>query len=229
LGTHFSKSFGIQYLGADGKKHYAHTTSWGTSSRLVGAVIMTHGDDDGLVLPPAIAPHQVVIIPILPEQNEYAHKVAKQLKGIRVLVDDSDSRSADKMWKWIKKGAPVRIEVGANEVNDETITLTRRDIGKSSKETIPAKGADAHIRKLLTAIQSDLLKKSQELNARMTHHVKDVAELKKELAKGTIGFFRLPYSMTLAPEFEALMEEFKISRRCLDDADPTYVFVAKSY
>jgi prolyl-tRNA synthetase len=231
LGQHFSKAFNIKYLGADGVQHYAHTTSWGTSSRLLGSVIMTHGDDDGLVLPPAIAPYQVVIIPILPEQNEYAHKVASRLTphALRVYVDDSDARSADKMWKWIRRGAPLRVEVGAKESESEMITLTRRDIGKESKQTIASKDAAKTIEKLLAEIQSNLLRRSQELNARMIHGVADLKELATELDAGRIGFFRLPYSATLVPEFDAMMEKYKISRRCLDDADPTFVFVAKSY
>lgn len=229
LGQHFSKSFGIKFLGKDNKEEFAYTTSWGTTSRMIGGVIMTHGDDDGLVLPPMIAPHQVVIIPIMPEQNEYAHKIAATLKNVRVLVDDADTRSSDKMWKWIKRGVPIRVEVGANEVNDNSITLTRRDIGKSSKETISIDVANTHIEKLLVEIQANLLKQSVERNKTMIHNVSTLAELRTELAKGTIGFFRLKYEATLAPEFDTLMEEYKISRRCLDDNEPSFVFVAKSY
>jgi prolyl-tRNA synthetase len=231
LGQHFSKSFGIKFSGADGKQQYAYTTSWGTASRMIGSVIMTHGDDDGLVLPPKIAPYQIAVIPILPEQNEYANKIAEQLKDIdiRVFVDDSDLRGTDKIWKWIKKGAPLRIEIGEREVSDKTITVTRRDIGKSSKETIPTENCGVRILELLCEMQFDLLKKSHGLNAKMIHDVSDIAELKKELEKDTVGFFRLKYEMTLEEDFEKLMERYKISRRCLDDADPAFVFVAKSY
>jgi prolyl-tRNA synthetase len=229
LGQHFSKSFDIKFLGKDGKQEFAYTTSWGTASRMIGGVIMTHGDDDGLVLPPKVAPYEVVIIPILPEQNEYAHQIVDGLKDLRTFVDDSDARSADKMWKWIKRGAPLRIEVGANEATDGTITVTRRDIGKTSKETILAADCGKKIHELLDAIQSDLLKKSQALNASMIHNVADLAGLTRELDGGTIGFFRLPYAATLNAEYEALEEKHKISRRCLDDADPSFVFVAKSY
>ena len=229
LGQHFSKAFDIKYLGADGKLTHAYTTSWGTSSRMIGSVIMTHGDDDGLILPPRVAPYQVVIIPILPEQNEYAHQIAAQLNGFRVLVDDSDVRSADKMWKWIRRGAPLRIEVGAKESESETVTLTRRDIGKDSKQTIAVKDAAGVIEKLLSEIQSNLLARSRELNARMTHNIADLAALDAELAGGKIGFFRLPYAATLVPEFDTMVDKYKVSRRCLDAADPSFVFVAKSY
>ncbi|MCL1892409.1 MAG: proline--tRNA ligase [Alphaproteobacteria bacterium] len=231
LGQHFSKSFDIKFLGADGKLQYAYTTSWGITSRMIGCVIMVHGDDDGLVLPPAIAPYQVVIIPILPEQNEYARKVEKQLKdaGIRVWLDDSDMRSSDKMWKWIKRGAPIRIELGEKEAADKTITMARRDIGKASKTTMPVKAAHSLILEWLDKMQSDMLGASAARNKTMITEVKDLAALEKHLAAGKIGFFRLPYAATLTPEFEGLMEKYKISRRCLDDNDPSFVFVAKSY
>ncbi|MDR2268821.1 MAG: proline--tRNA ligase [Rickettsiales bacterium] len=229
LGQHFSKAFGIKFLGTDGRQHFAHTTSWGTSSRMIGSVIMSHSDDDGLILPPAIAPYQVVIIPILPEQNEYARKIAEQLKKFRALVDDSDTRGSDKMWKWIKKGAPLRIEIGGIEAADKTITITRRDIGKTGKETIPAESCAGHVEKLLAAIQSDLLKKSRERNKQMIHNVDSLAELEKNLAADTIGFFRMKYEQTLSADFDAMVEKYKISRRCLDDSDSTFVFVAKSY
>ncbi|MCL1902333.1 MAG: proline--tRNA ligase [Alphaproteobacteria bacterium] len=231
LGQHFSKSFDIKFLGRDGKLEYAYTTSWGTTSRMIGSVIMTHGDDDGLVLPPKIAPHQVVVIPILPEQNSFAHKIGDQLRavGIRVLVDDSDARSADKMWKWIKRGVPLRIEVGAKEVETNTATITRRDIGKSSKATQPAEKLAAFVTDTLNTIQSDMLHVVEVRNASMIYNVANLDELAKALANDKIGFFRLKYEQTKVPEFETLMDKYKISRRCLDDADPSFVFVAKSY
>jgi prolyl-tRNA synthetase len=229
LGQHFSKSFGIKFLGRDGKLEYAYTTSWGTSSRMIGSVIMTHGDDDGLVLPPAIAPRQVVIIPILPDQNGYAAEVADRLKEFRVFVDDTDARSSDKMWKWIKKGAPIRIEVGEEEARAGTLTLTRRDLGKSGRETISVENCVARIGELLRDMQSSLLARSRDRNKEMIHNAADLADLGKKLDAGAVGFFRLKYEQTLAEGFDALMEKHKISRRCLDEADPSFVFVAKGY
>ena len=229
LGQHFSKSFGIKFAAEDGTQQFAYTTSWGISSRMIGSVIMSHSDDDGLILPPAIAPYQIVIIPILPEQNKYAHEIAKQLKGIRVMVDDSDARSADKMWKWIKQGVPLRVEVGAKEAEANVATITRRDIGKDSKKTICLDELIGTACAILDDIQSSILKKSQEHNKKMIHNVDGIAELKNELDNGTIGFFRLKYDQTLVPDFDNLMAKHKISRRCLDESDPSFVFVAKSY
>ncbi|MBD5400221.1 proline--tRNA ligase [bacterium] len=236
LGQHFSKSFGIQYLGTDGQLHHAWTTSWGTSTRMMGGLFMTHSDDDGLILPPAVAPHQVVIIPIARDGNEdalneYAEKIASKLRAadIRVLADTSDMRGADKMWKWIKRGVPLRVEIGGREMDASQVTVTRRDLGKSSKQTLDLDVFVADVRSMLDSMQHDMYNAAAARNETMIHNIDALADLRAALDAGQIGFFRLKYEQTLSPEFEGLMDEFKISRRCLDDADPTYVFVAKSY
>ena len=236
LGQHFAKSFGIQFLGTDGKLQHAWTTSWGTSTRMMGGLFMTHSDDDGLILPPAVAPYQVVIIPItrdetVAELNAYGHALAEKLreKGVRVLVDDSDMRSPDKMWKWIKRGVPLRVEVGSREMESESVSITRRDIGKDSKQTMPASELVAKVNDMLKQMQSDMLAAAQKRNESMIHNVAALAELDAALESGKIGFFRIKYDLTTNEQFDAMIEKYKISRRCLDDADPTYVFVAKSY
>ena len=237
LGQHFAKSFGIRYLATDGNLTYAWTTSWGTSTRMMGGLFMTHSDDDGLILPPAVAPHQVVIIPItrgdenMEAMNEFCANLEKQLhdRGIRVLTDNSDMRAPDKMWKWIKRGAPIRAEVGGREVETSTVTITRRDLGKDSRETISVADFGEVIESVLGAIQRDMFAAAESRMKGMIHNVRDLSELATELERGTVGFFRIKYDATKTAEFDALMEKYKISRRCLDDADPTYVFVAKSY
>ncbi|MBR4475394.1 MAG: proline--tRNA ligase [Alphaproteobacteria bacterium] len=236
LGQHFAKSFGIQFLGTDGKLQHAWTTSWGTSTRMMGGLFMTHSDDDGLVLPPAVAPYQVVIIPITRDEttdvlNAYAHVLAQNLreKGVRVMVDDSDMRSPDKMWKWIKRGVPLRVEVGIREVESDTITVTRRDIGKDSKKSMTADELIENIRPMLQQIQSDMLVAAQKRNASMIHSVGNLDQLESALESGKIGFFRIKYDLTTNERFDEMIEKYKISRRCLDDNDPTMVFVAKSY
>ena len=236
LGQHFAKSFNIQFLGTDGKLQHAWTTSWGTSTRMMGGLFMVHSDDDGLVLPPAVAPYQVVIIPITRDEtvdalNTYSHNLAEKLRaaGVRVLVDDSDMRSPDKMWKWIKRGVPLRVEIGAREMETNTITVTRRDLGKESKKTMPATELVANVNDMLATIQADMLAAAQKRNESMIHNVADLAELDSALASGKIGFFRIKYNLTTNEKFDAMMEKYKISRRCLDDSDPSFVFVAKSY
>ena len=236
LGQHFAKSFGIQYLGTDGKLTHAWTTSWGTTTRMMGSMFMTHSDDDGLVLPPAVAPYQIVIIPITRDENtetlnKFANEIGEKLKesGIRVLVDDSDARAPDKMWKWIKRGVPLRVEIGSREMKEKTLTVTRRDLGKSSKTTLPIDEFIASAQKMLDTIQHDMLVAVEERNKTMITNIADLKELESALENGKIGFFRIKYEQTTNAEFDGLIEKYKISRRCLDDKDPTYVFVAKSY
>ncbi|MBR3511170.1 MAG: proline--tRNA ligase [Alphaproteobacteria bacterium] len=236
LGQHFAKSFGIQYLGTDGKLQHAWTTSWGTTTRMMGSMFMIHSDDDGLVLPPAVAPYQVVIIPITREENEkelnaYANEIGDKLRntGIRVLVDDSDARAPDKMWKWIKRGVPLRVEIGAKEMAENTLTITRRDLGKSSKATVSVEHFLNDAQNMLNIIQHDMLKAVEERNKTMINNIADLKELESALESGKIGFFRIKYEQTTNEEFDSLVDKYKISRRCLDDKDPTYVFVAKSY
>lgn len=236
LGQHFSKSFGIQFLGTDGKLQHAWTTSWGTTTRMMGSLFMIHSDDDGLVLPPAVAPYQIVIIPVVREENadeinSFADKVGQQLRdnGIRVLVDTSDMRAPDKMWKWIKRGVPLRVEIGAREMESDSVTITRRDLGKESKRTISVSDLMKEANDILSQIQVDMYNAAEVRNKKMIKEVADLTELEKALTNGEIGFFRIKYEQTKDDRFDDLMEKYKISRRCLDDNDSSYVFVAKSY
>lgn len=236
LGQHFAKSFNIQFLGTEGKLETAWTTSWGTTTRMMGSLFMIHSDDDGLVLPPAVAPYQVVVIPIVREDNqnalnEYAGKIGEKLrkKGIRVLVDTTDARTSDKMWKWIKRGVPLRVEVGGREMEEDSATVTRRDLGKASQKTIKVDELVKSTSGLLKKIQKDMLKNVQKRNKEMITRVSDLKALEKNLADGKIGFFKIKYQQTLDEKFDELMEKYKISRRCLDEKDPDFVYVAKSY
>lgn len=236
LGQHFAKSFNIQFLGTTGKLETAWTTSWGTSTRMMGSLFMIHSDDDGLILPPVIAPYQVVIIPIVREENqkalnEYASKIGEQLrkKGIRVLVDTTDARTPDKIWKWIKRGVPLRIEIGGREMENDSVTITRRDLGRTSQKTVTTKELVKEVSTSLKKMQKDMLASVKKRNKDMITNVSDLQKLDKHLNDGKIGFFRIKYEQTLDSKFDDLMEKYKISRRCLDESDPSYVFVAKSY
>ena len=135
LGTHFAEAQNIQFQNQQGQLTYCHTTSWGVSTRLIGGVIMTHGDDDGLRLPPKIAPRQIVIVPMLREKPEdkelleYCAGLEKELKalGIRVLVDVKPVKSAEKRWNWVRRGAPVIAEIGGRDASGGNVTFMRRD------------------------------------------------------------------------------------------------------
>ena len=138
-------------------------------------------------------------------------------------------RAPDKMWKWIKRGAPLRVEIGAKEMADNTLTITRRDLGKSSKTTVAVEHFINDAKNMLNTIQHDMLVAVEKRNKTMITDVKDLRELESALESGKIGFFRIKYNLTTNKEFDGLIEKYKISRRCLDDKDPSFVFVAKSY
>ncbi len=170
LGQNFAKASGIQFQGRDGKVHHAWTTSWGVSTRLIGTLIMAHGDDDGLVLPPRVAASQVVIIPVTPKPETRAAVMAaaEQLAAdlsaasyagelIRVEIDGRDIGGGTKSWDWIKRGAPVRIEIGPRDLEQGTVAVARRDKGPKEKQFLPAAEAVAAVPAILAEIQSGLL------------------------------------------------------------------------
>ena len=140
LGQNFSKASDISFAGRDGSKQFGWTTSWGVSTRLVGTLIMAHGDDDGIKLPPMVAPTQVVILPIIPKEKDRdsvmtaVHQLADQLNNVkyaglplRVEIDDRDMHGGAKNWEWIKKGAPIRVEIGPRDVEKGSVAVDRRD------------------------------------------------------------------------------------------------------
>ena len=203
---------------------------------MMGSMFMVHSDDDGLILPPAVAPYQVVIIPITRDDtadklNAYAEELGEKLRnvGVRVLVDTSDMRAPDKMWKWIKRGVPLRVEIGAREMESGMVTITRRDIGRESKRTVSVDELVATVNDIMRDIHDTMVARVEQRNREMIHDVADLDALDAALADGTIGFFRIKYEMTTNERFDELMEKYKITRRCLDDSNPDYVFVAKSY
>ena len=149
LGQNFSKASGIEFLGKEGKKEHAWTTSWGVSTRLIGGVIMCHGDDDGLMVPPRIAPAHAVILPVTPKGSDrdavlaHCNKLRDELVGLRyhddplrVELDDRDLRGGEKLWQWIKKGVPLTIEVGPRDIESGQAFLGRRDKGPKQRSGI---------------------------------------------------------------------------------------------
>jgi prolyl-tRNA synthetase len=140
LGTHFAKAQNIKYQDREGAERYCHTTSWGLSTRMIGGLIMTHGDDDGLRCPPAVAPKQIVVVPILRGKPEdaailsYCDKLQSELTQrpcfgapIRAVVDTTSTRSADKRWNWVRRGAPIICEIGNRDASADVVTFMRRD------------------------------------------------------------------------------------------------------
>jgi prolyl-tRNA synthetase len=218
LGHNFARAFDIQYLSSAGKREYVATTSWGSTTRMIGAVVMTHGDDHGLRLPPAIAPHQVVLLPLAEGGvARVADKLAGELlaDGVRAHIDTRyhlsfGRRSVD----WELKGVPVRIELGAREVDAGQATLVRRDT--RAKSRVPIDGAARIARELLDRLQRDLHAESLAYREAHTHTVANLGELRERLRGG--GFFRVAWCGSAACE-QALGEGTGASIRAIVDGD----------
>jgi prolyl-tRNA synthetase len=174
LGQGFARTFDVRYTGRDGSQQYPYATSWGASTRLVGGLVMAHGDDRGLRLPPRVAPQQVVIVPIFREDDRSdllrtAAAVADELRaaGVRVRVDDRpEYRPGFKFNEWELKGVPLRIEIGARDLAAAAVTVVRRDIGE--KQQIPLAGVSAAIGELLSGVQTTLFRVARDERERRT-------------------------------------------------------------
>ncbi len=196
LGQKFSKPFQIKYLGKDEKEHFAWTTSWGISWRLIGASILTHGDDRGLILPPKIAPTQVVLVPIHYKESD-KENILKETKGlaaslekhgVRTFVDDRMQYTPGwKYHEWEMKGVPLRIEIGPRDIQSKQVTLVRRDT--SRKTVVGQHEAASQIMKILAEIQESLLHKARKTFDDLTSTSEDMESFKRIIEeKG--GFIR---------------------------------------
>lgn len=228
LGQNFGKAFNVQFINRDNKLEYAWATSWGVSTRLMGALIMTHSDDNGLVLPPQLAPIQVVVIPIYKGEeelrtfNEKLQPLVKELQqlGISVKYDNADNkRPGFKFADYELRGIPVRLVMGKKDMENGTIELMRRDT--LEKETLPFEGIAAHVKDTLESIQQNIFKKAQDRLRQNTRKCSSYEEFKKEIKNG--GFFICPWDGT--PETEAILkEETQATIRCVpfdvDQSDP---------
>ena len=193
LGQNFSKAFEIQYSDEQNQLAHPYQTSWGVSTRLIGMIIMAHGDDKGLKLPPAIAPIQVVIIPIIPKNTDpdeilrAADKIKKSLPDIRVKIDDREEVSPGfKFNEWELKGVPLRIEIGPKDIEQKSVIVARRDI-VDSKTKISIETLPSEIIKTLDLIQNDMFKVTEDFLSANTSHANDMDELLSQL-KDNDGF-----------------------------------------
>src|SRR4030088_3515002 len=175
LGQNFARASGIQFQTRDGKQEFGWTTSWGMTTRMIGTLIMAHADDDGLVLPPRIAPTHVVIMPITPKEEtraavlDAADKLAAQLRSVRyfdtpveVEIDRRDLGGGVKNWEWIKKGVPLRVELGPRDLESGHVAVSRRDQPVKSKEFLSREELVRRAVELLDSIQSDLFQRAKE-------------------------------------------------------------------
>ena len=219
LGQNFGRAFDVQFLNKDNQPEYAWATSWGVSTRLMGALIMTHSDDNGLVLPPALAPIQVVLIPIYKTEEQLAaireklSSIADELKalGISVKLDDNDQkRPGFKFADYELKGVPVRLVMGGRDLENGTIELMRRDT--LEKEELSVEGIAQHVKQLLDDIQQNIFQKALKFRDEHIFECENYEEFKERVKDG--GFFLCHWDGT--PETEArIKEETQATIRCV--------------
>ena len=230
LGTNFAEAAGIRYQDREGSQQLCHTTSWGVSTRLVGGMIMTHGDDDGLRVPPKLAPWQVVILPMLREDDgdaallEYCEGLRAALAGqwtlgepVRVLLDSKPGKAAAKRWDWVRKGAPVIVEVGGRDMENGVVSLLRRDRlwgenGKPAFQTPTRDDASQTIPEMLDEIQQALFADARDRReANITRGVDSMAAMKAFFASNGRypGWVEVQWSKPTGAALEKVIEELK--------------------
>ncbi|MCD7899877.1 MAG: proline--tRNA ligase [Bacteroides sp.] len=219
LGQNFAKAFDVQFLNKENKQDYVWATSWGVSTRLMGALIMTHSDDNGLVLPPALAPIQVVIVPIYKNEeqlNRINEKVADIMAGLKALgisvkYDNSDNkRPGFKFAEYELKGVPVRLVLGSRDLENNTLEILRRDT--LEKETISCDGIERYVQQLLADIQENIYDKALNYRTSRTISVDTYDEFKEKIEEG--GFILAHWDGTTETE-EKIKEETKATIRCI--------------
>ena len=223
LGHNFAKSFDIQFLDADGQRKYCATTSWGVSTRMIGGVIMVHGDKNGLIIPPRLAPYQVVIVPIWRNDKdkeavtEQVLRIEKMLKGkVRVKVDLSENTPGWKFNEWEMRGVPVRMEIGPRDVQNNSVVLVRRV--NRAKEMVSVDALEARLPVLLDEVQKELFQRAVEFRNQNMHYTDSYEEFKQIIAEKR-GFVRVKWAEDTAAEL-AIKEETKATLRVIPFDQP---------
>jgi len=234
LGQNFSKASGIRFVDESGEIQFGYTTSWGVSTRLVGGLIMTHGDDDGLRLPPKLAPQQIVILPVIPKDEHresvlaFAESLQKELSSlrysderVRVVVDKRDLRGGEKSWQWVKKGVPIRIEVGPRDIESDKVVCYRRDRGVKDKEFFDRREFVSRVPEILETIQKTLFSEAKSYrDSHVNTDITSLDEMKEFFTPQNVekpeihgGFVRAPWCGD--PDTEQTLAQMKLSIRCL--------------
>ncbi|MDQ2903335.1 MAG: proline--tRNA ligase [Chloroflexota bacterium] len=223
LGTKFAHGFDIQYLDSDGQRKYCATTSWGLSTRVIGGIIMVHGDKSGLILPPHVAPYQVVIVPIWRKEHEKSvvselvARVEKMLKGkVRVKVDMSENTPGWKFSEWEMRGVPVRMEIGPRDVQNNSVMLARRD--NRAKESVSVEALETRLPALLEEVQQGLYQRALEFRQNNTYTTESYDEFKEIIAEKR-GFARVKWAEDSEAEL-AIKEETKATLRVIPFDQP---------
>jgi prolyl-tRNA synthetase len=239
LGQNFARASGIQFHSRSGMQEYAWTTSWGMTTRLIGTLIMAHSDDDGLVLPPRIAPIHIVILPITPKEETRdavlmaADNLAAELRkvmffgaAVEVEVDRRDLGGGLKNWEWIKKGVPLRVELGPRDLESGNVAVSRRDQPVKTKEFIPSSDFVGRTVEMLGSIQQNLLDRAREFRDCHTRLIDSKEDFyafftPKDSAKPEIhgGFALTHWDGSRAVE-EQIKTDLKVTIRCIPFDDP---------
>jgi prolyl-tRNA synthetase len=233
LGQNFSKASNIRFQTADEKEDFAWTTSWGASTRLIGGLIMTHGDDDGLAVPPKVAPAHVAILPIVHKPDdrqkvmEYCEQIAQALRALYyhhrplvVEIDDRDIGGA-RGWEWIKKGVPLRLEIGPRDMANDAVFMARRDKGQKGKESMPRERFIAQVGAILDDIQANLFQRANAFRLAHTHELNDKADFYDFFTPGNSdkpeihGGFALSHWCGGAQCESKIKEDLTVTIRCL--------------
>ncbi len=229
LGQNFSKGSDITFRNEKGEEEHAWTTSWGATTRFIGALVMVHADDDGLRLPPRMAPSHIVILPIIHKEEarhrvmNYAQKVKEQLtqityhgEKISVIIDDRDLRGGEKSWNWIKKGIPMRIEIGPRDIDDDKLCIRKRTSGhKDMEKQSPDELAETLVAQL-DEMQNTLYKEALKNMQEHMHEIDTEEEFEKFFTKGEGGFALTPFAGDVAMEKE-IQQRFSVTVRCIPD------------
>jgi prolyl-tRNA synthetase len=227
LGQNFAKAQNICFTGRNGTQEFVHTTSWGVSTRLIGTLIMAHSDDDGLILPPRVAPQQIIILPVTPKEDtrqaviDACHALAETLRRetlhgdpLRVLVDTRDLNGGVKKWEWIKKGAPIRIEIGPRDIETRKVCLQRRDQPPGAKEFTEKENFIRHAAEILSEIHQTLLDRATVFRDANLHPCDDLEAFHSHWSGENSGWLITPWAGNSEQEDE-LSKQHKIAIRCL--------------
>lgn len=234
LGQNFSKAQDIRFTNQDGELEYGYTTSWGVTTRLIGALIMAHSDDDGMRIPPRVAPKQIVILPITPKPEfeaeviTYADKIANKLRNtsyggekLRVIVDKRERRGGEKNWEWIKKGIPLRIEVGPRDIDTQSMMVSRRDKDHKDKEKVMIGQVEEEIVKMLEEIQDNYYEQAYQFREKnIRRDIDNFEDFKalftpKNSEKPEIHGAFVIGKWCGDPATEELLDELKVTIRCI--------------
>ena len=235
LGQNFSKACGIKFQTIEGKEEFGWTTSWGVSTRLIGGMIMTHADDDGLIVPPKVAPTHIVILPVTPKEDtrpqvlEACERLAKELQDlayagspVRVELDDRDLRGGEKYWQWVKKGIPLTVEIGPRDLENGTVFMGRRDHG-AKREGMQRDEFVRQATSILEDIQSKLFANALAFRDQYTREIESLDELyefftSKNSSKPEIhGGFALAHWDRDPQWEEKLKQDLKVTIRCIPE------------